>query len=111
MKPFAKISGKLMLEARLKKRRSQSEMALLLGYKNGQFFSNIERGKCNIPTGSLAAVSDELEIQFDKLLDAHIADVVACERYEAIKAFSDYWHKKSGTTEEWGEHRAICEGW
>ena len=28
---------------------SQSELSHLLGYKNGQFISNVERALCNIP--------------------------------------------------------------
>lgn len=41
---------------------SQSELSKLLGYKNGQFISNVERGLCNIPLKMLTKVSGILDI-------------------------------------------------
>ena len=41
---------------------SQSELSHLLGYKNGQFISNVERALCNIPLKMLKRVSDVLDI-------------------------------------------------
>ena len=39
---------------------SQSELSHLLGYKNGQFISNVERGLCNIPLKMLGKVCEIL---------------------------------------------------
>jgi len=41
---------------------SQSELSHLLGYKNGQFISNVERALCNIPLKMLTRVSEVLDI-------------------------------------------------
>ena len=41
---------------------SQSELSHLLGYKNGQFISNVERALCNVPLKMLGKVSEVLAI-------------------------------------------------
>ncbi len=46
---------------------SQSELSHLLGYKNGQFISNVERALCNIPLKMLGKVSEILDISLDDL--------------------------------------------
>ena len=46
---------------------SQSELSKLLGYKNGQFISNVERGLCNIPLKMLSKVSEILDISSNDL--------------------------------------------
>lgn len=46
---------------------SQSELSKLLGYKNGQFISNVERGLCNIPLKMLTKVSEILDITAQEL--------------------------------------------
>jgi transcriptional regulator with XRE-family HTH domain len=43
-------------ELRTKAGLSQEELSQLMGYKNGQFISNIERGICGIPMHSLYAL-------------------------------------------------------
>ncbi len=50
MRCFKNIA-KLIRTKRLQhpKAYSQSELSHLLGYKNGQFISNVERALCNIP--------------------------------------------------------------
>jgi DNA-binding Xre family transcriptional regulator len=44
------------------KRYSQSELSEVLGYKNGQFISNVERGLCLFPFKILNKVCVTLEI-------------------------------------------------
>lgn len=56
------------------KRPSQSQIALLLGYKNGQFISNIERGLCGIPYKSLKQVCEILSIEELELREAILND-------------------------------------
>jgi len=53
---------------------SQSELSNLLGYKNGQFISNVERALCNIPLKILKKVADVLDIHPDELRDAILKD-------------------------------------
>lgn len=53
---------------------SQSELSHLLGYKNGQFISNVERALCNIPLKMLGRVSEVLDIEADDLKAAILKD-------------------------------------
>ena len=49
------------------KEYSQSELSHILGYKNGQFISNVERGLCSVPLKSLPKICEVLEIDRDEL--------------------------------------------
>jgi transcriptional regulator with XRE-family HTH domain len=53
---------------------SQSELSHLLGYKNGQFISNVERALCNIPLKMLGRVAEILDIPHTDLRDAILKD-------------------------------------
>ncbi|MEX0798030.1 MAG: helix-turn-helix transcriptional regulator [Bacteriovoracaceae bacterium] len=53
---------------------SQSELSNLLGYKNGQFISNVERALCNIPLKMLVRVSEVLDIDSEDLKQAILND-------------------------------------
>lgn len=53
---------------------SQSELSHLLGYKNGQFISNVERALCNIPLKMLGRVSEVLDIHPHDLKEAILKD-------------------------------------
>ncbi|MBP5295770.1 MAG: helix-turn-helix transcriptional regulator [Bacteriovoracaceae bacterium] len=53
---------------------SQSELSHLLGYKNGQFISNVERALCNIPLKMLARVAAILDIDPAELKAAILRD-------------------------------------
>lgn len=53
---------------------SQSELSHLLGYKNGQFISNVERSLCNIPLKMLSRVSEVLDIPSSELKIAILKD-------------------------------------
>jgi transcriptional regulator with XRE-family HTH domain len=53
---------------------SQSELSHLLGYKNGQFISNVERALCNIPLKMLSRVSEVLDIDSKDLKNAILKD-------------------------------------
>lgn len=54
---------------------SQSELSNLLGYKNGQFISNVERALCNIPLKMLGRVSEVLDINPNDLKRAMASDL------------------------------------
>lgn len=53
---------------------SQSDLSVLLGYKNGQFISNVERGLCNVPLKMMKKISEVLEINPDELKTAILKD-------------------------------------
>ena len=53
---------------------SQSELSHLLGYKNGQFISNVERALCNVPLKMLRKVTEVLDISADELKHAILDD-------------------------------------
>jgi transcriptional regulator with XRE-family HTH domain len=54
---------------------SQSELSSLLGYKNGQFISNVERALCNIPLRMLGRVSEVLDIRPEEIKSAMASDL------------------------------------
>jgi transcriptional regulator with XRE-family HTH domain len=56
------------------KRYSQSELSHLMGYKNGQFISNVERGLCNIPLKMMARVAEILDIPHADIKNAMMED-------------------------------------
>jgi len=53
---------------------SQNDLAKHLGYKNGQFVSNIERGICSIPPERVAAAAKKLGIQQQEIINAAVKD-------------------------------------
>jgi hypothetical protein len=53
---------------------SQVELSNLLGYKNGQFVSNVERGICAIPLKALNDLQRVLSIPQDELVQAMVKD-------------------------------------
>jgi transcriptional regulator with XRE-family HTH domain len=56
------------------KNYSQSDLSVLLGYKNGQFISNVERGLCNVPLKMMKKISEVLEINPDEIKEAILKD-------------------------------------
>lgn len=75
MRCFKNIA-KLIRTKRLQhpKGYSQSELSNLLGYKNGQFISNVERALCNIPLKMLVKVSEVLDINPQEIKGAILKD-------------------------------------
>lgn len=74
MKSFNHIA-KLLKESRLAKGMSQNELAKAVGFKNGQFVSNIERGICSIPFKKVPLVCELLEIKKNVVLHAVHQDI------------------------------------
>jgi transcriptional regulator with XRE-family HTH domain len=56
------------------KNYSQSDLSLLLGYKNGQFISNVERGLCNVPLKMMRRISEVLDIVPEDIKSAILKD-------------------------------------
>ncbi len=71
MRSFKHI-GKFIRERRLAHPQfySQNQLSKLLGYKNGQFISNVERGLCGIPLKGIAKLIEVLDIQPAELKSA-----------------------------------------
>jgi transcriptional regulator with XRE-family HTH domain len=75
MRSFEAIA-KLIRDKRMNhpKGYSQSELSQLLGYKNGQFISNVERALCNVPLKMLGRVAEILDISHEELKSAILTD-------------------------------------
>ena len=75
MRCFENIA-KLVREKRLShpRRYSQSELSHLLGYKNGQFISNVERSLCSIPLKMLSRVSEVLNVAPEEIKAVMLRD-------------------------------------
>jgi len=75
MRSFEHIA-KIIKEKRVghSKGYSQTELSHLLGYKNGQFISNVERGLCSIPLKMLSKVCHILHINREELKIAIMKD-------------------------------------
>lgn len=54
---------------------SQNQLAHKLGFGNGQFISNIERGICPIPAEYVKKICKMTNWKEHKFIDAHLADV------------------------------------
>lgn len=53
---------------------SQSDLSHILGYKNGQFISNVERALCNIPFKMIGKLCRVLNIPSDEIKQAMLKD-------------------------------------
>jgi transcriptional regulator with XRE-family HTH domain len=60
-KKFKEI-GREVYRARMSMGLGQNELAIAIGYKNGQFISNIERGLCSIPFDKICALGSVLKV-------------------------------------------------
>lgn len=56
------------------KNYSQSELSHQLGYKNGQFISNVERGKCSLPNKVVPKFCELLGVDRQEVMEAKLAD-------------------------------------
>ena len=52
-------------------------MSMKMGWKNGQFMSNIERGLCSLPSKYLMQFCAILEIPVENVIDAMVEDYKA----------------------------------
>ncbi len=75
MRNFSYVA-KLIKEKRLShpERYSQTQLSKTLGYKNGQFISNLERGLCSIPLKGMVNFLQVLAISEDELKAAILKD-------------------------------------
>jgi hypothetical protein len=75
MRTFQNVA-RLIKEKRLAhpKKLSQTQLSKMLGYKNGQFISNVERGLCSIPLRGMKNAIDILEISPLEIKEAMLKD-------------------------------------
>ncbi|MBC96524.1 MAG: hypothetical protein CME63_02165 [Halobacteriovoraceae bacterium] len=75
MRNFSYVA-KLIKDKRLShpERYSQTKLSKTLGYKNGQFISNLERGLCSIPLKGMTNFLKVLNISEDELKTAILKD-------------------------------------
>tara|TARA_R110002049_G_scaffold261543_1_gene437652 strand:+ start:1395 stop:1733 length:339 start_codon:yes stop_codon:yes gene_type:complete len=68
--------GKFVKDGRQKHPQfySQNQLSKLLGYKNGQFISNVERGLCGIPLKGIKKLIEVLDLNENDLKQAMIKD-------------------------------------
>ncbi len=95
-------TSELIKRARIARNMSQNELSSLLGYKNGQYLSNIERGLCAIPVKKLVAAAHYLKLDVHILRMALIEDFTAAldkeinvqiagdKKYERLSAYYNY---------------------
>lgn len=80
MKTFRNVAT-LVRKARNQSNYSQEVLSTILGYTNGQFVSNIERGLCSVPTKKAQELCEVLDICPEDLIEAVLADKEAELRY------------------------------
>lgn len=66
--------GKLVKKRRLELDLNQDNISFVLGYKNGQSLSNIERGLCSVPKHKIKELASELKVEPEFIAWAMIAD-------------------------------------
>ena len=81
------------------KRYSQSELSHLMGYKNGQFISNVERGLCNIPLKMMKRVAEILDIPHTDLKLAMLEDFERTLNHYLNLKGSEQTHEKEARPE------------
>lgn len=88
---------------------SQSELSHLLGYKNGQFISNVERALCNIPLKMLVRVSEVLDIDPNELKTAILLDheETLCNYLKVAEVKELHSNETTTTTSDFSERASF----
>ena len=66
--------AQVLKEGRLGAELSQNDLAKIMGFKNGQFVSNIERGKCSLPAKNIVKLCKVLSLDFGHVVEGMTAD-------------------------------------
>lgn len=72
-KKFSNIAS-LVREGRSANNLSQVQLSEVLGYKNGQFISNVERGLCSIPISKINSLAKAIKTDSNIIVTAMVAD-------------------------------------
>lgn len=81
MRRFDNIA-RLIKRKRINKVVSQIGLSAAIGYKNGQFISNIERGLCGLPAEKVFLLSELLDCTRQDIIDAITQDFKEYIEYE-----------------------------
>lgn len=73
MRTFKNIAV-LVHDARAEAKLSQAQLSHKLGYRNGQFISNVERGLCNVPLKKITALAKHISVEPKKIVAAMTID-------------------------------------
>jgi transcriptional regulator with XRE-family HTH domain len=71
---------------------SQVQLAKILGLKNGQFFSNIERNLCGLPVKYFLQLSEILKTPLHELKEAYLLDAEEYVSTEIDEQLKDKWN-------------------
>jgi len=86
--------GKTIHKYRLIRNLSQETLGKQLGYRNGQFVSNIENGKSSLPNSKIVLCSSVLEIDYNILVTAVLRDTHENIINECTKELNEYVIRK-----------------
>jgi transcriptional regulator with XRE-family HTH domain len=80
--------AKLMIERRKQLRLSQTKLSTKLGFseKNGQYVSNIERGRCQFPTRFINKLANVLEVSEETIIELMTNDYREAVKREVLNA-------------------------
>lgn len=85
MRLQSRYLAKLVKKHRLRKGLSQKELSYIIGYKNGQFISNVERELCSIPVKVLPLMAEVFDIDVMEFVCALEQDYGSSVRREILK--------------------------
>lgn len=88
---FPKIA-KMVRTNRVLNSLSQADLSKLVGYKNGQFISNVERSLCSVPAKAIPRVAHHVNAPIEPMIEAMVADYkanITREIYLATVALSE----------------------
>ena len=66
--------AELIRTSRARKGLSQTDLSRTIGYRNGQFISNVERAMCSIPSSKINVLSEILDVHVDLFTTAMVED-------------------------------------
>ncbi len=77
--------GPIIRERRRTLNLSQKKLAQLMGYKNGQYVSNMERGLSSLPIRGILAITIHLRLPMVVLKEALVNDYTEALEFEFNK--------------------------
>jgi len=89
-------SAGVIRKIRIENKLSQAELTQMLGMKNGQYVSNIERGLAKIPAKYVGFLCKKFGVDKNEIIEAIIEDERRRVIYEAEKSIEFGYRKKSG---------------
>jgi len=66
--------AKAVKEAREQKGLTQDQLSKSLGYDNGQFISNVERGKCSVPIKKIKKLAKKTDTTVGDFVGSMVLD-------------------------------------